>query len=544
LEDFVRDRRAGEAEFVPIGQEEKGATMERMLTRRQVLRRMGIAAGTVAGGQLLAACPEAPGAGGGGGTGEGGPHVVILGAGLAGLCAAYELEKKGWRVTIVEAERKHLGGRVRTLRFADGSHGEAGAMRIPAKHDLTRAYCREMGVGLRPFVQSNPNAYFFVRGRRVRNRDGKLLNALFSLREDERGLTSDDLWGKSVVAKLKAMSDAERAELVAEAPASGGYRAVDGLSLQSLVEASGLSQEAIELMAVTQGQEAEMQYGCSETLREEVKEVWAHEFDEIVGGTDVLPAAMARRIRGQIRQGCEVIAVAQDGAGVTATYVEGGRQETVRGDFLLCTLPAPVLQRVSAEFSFEKRRALRQVMYDSATKVLLGARRRFWEQDDGIFGGGTFTDLPTGSTYYPSDNAVDRAGAGPRDPGVSARPALFLASYSWGMPARRLAAMPHAQRVATVLRFLSKVHPQLNEGGMVTASASWSWDNHPWSGGAFAWFNPGQHSALYASLIAPEGRIYFAGEHASLSHTWMQGAFESALRAVAALSVAGVKARA
>jgi monoamine oxidase len=522
--------------------------MEQTLTRRQVLRRMGIAAGTVAGAHLLAACQEAPaaqrpvsGATGGGGEAAAGRHVVVLGAGLAGLCAAYELEKKGWRVTLLEAEREHLGGRVRTLRFRDGSYGEAGAMRVPLKHDLTRAYCKEMNLTLRPFVQSNPNAYLFVRGKRVRNKDAKLLNALFKLRDDERELSSDDLWAKSVVAKLKVMGDAERAELLADAPGSAGYRAVDALSLQALVEGSGLSPEAVELMAVTQGQEAEMQYGCSETLREEVKEVWAHEFDEIVGGTDVLPAAMAKRIRGGIQQGCEVVALAQDAAGVTVTYLKDGVQETVRGDFAVCTLPVPVLQRVSAEFSFAKRRALRQLMYDSATKVLLGARRRFWEQDDGIFGGGTFTDLPTGSTYYPSDNATDRAGAGPRDPALSAKPSLFLASYSWGMPARRIAALPHAQRAATVIRFLSRVHPQLAEPGMMTQSASWSWDTHPWAGGAFAWFNPGQHSALYASLIAPEGRIYFAGEHASLSHTWMQGAFESALRAVAAISVAGVR---
>jgi monoamine oxidase len=79
---------------------------------------------------------------------------------------------------------------------------------------------------------------------------------------------------------------------------------------------------------------------------------------------------------------------------------------------------------------------------------------------------------------------------------------------------------------------LSRVHPQLREAGMVRHTASWSWDNHPLSGGAFAWFAPGQHTALHRHLIAPEGRIYFAGEHASLTHTWMQGALESALRAV------------
>src|SRR5207249_11098871 len=79
---------------------------------------------------------------------------------------------------------------------------------------------------------------------------------------------------------------------------------------------------------------------------------------------------------------------------------------------------------------------------------------------------------------------------------------------------------------------LARVHPQLASPDVVRRTASWNWDTHPWSGGAFAWFMPGQHTALHRHVVAPEGRIYFAGEHASLTHTWMQGALESALVAV------------
>ena len=108
----------------------------------------------------------------------------------------------------------------------------------------------------------------------------------------------------------------------------------------------------------------------------------------------------------------------------------------------------------------------------------------------------------------------------------------MLASYSWGQMARRLASLPHRERAAVVLHHRARVHPQLRQPGIVRRTASWCWDNHPLSGGAFAWFMPGQHSALHRHLVAPEGRMYFAGEHASLTHTWMQGALESALRAV------------
>jgi monoamine oxidase len=107
----------------------------------------------------------------------------------------------------------------------------------------------------------------------------------------------------------------------------------------------------------------------------------------------------------------------------------------------------------------------------------------------------------------------------------------LLASYTWGQAARRLASLDHSARARVVLHHLARVHPQLHEPGIVRETRSWSWDNHPLSGGAFAWFMPGQHTELYANLVAPEGRIYFAGEHASLTHTWMQGALESGLRA-------------
>jgi monoamine oxidase len=168
---------------------------------------------------------------------------------------------------------------------------------------------------------------------------------------------------------------------------------------------------------------------------------------------------------------------------------------------------------------------VRELAYDSSTKVLVIANRRFWETDDGIYGGGSFSDTPLATTYYPSDNAEAK------DPRVSAGPGVLLASYSWGAAARRLASLPHRDRADVVLRHLARIHPQIGAPGMVRQTASWSWDNHPYSSGAFVLFTPGQHTALQKDIVAPEGRIHFAGEHASLTHSWIQGALESGLRA-------------
>jgi len=104
-------------------------------------------------------------------------RVIIIGAGIAGLCSAYELEQLGYDVVILEASDSYTGGRVRTQQLGDGLYGELGAMRIPANHHLTRHYVNKFGLKLRPFVQSNPDAYYYVRGKKVRIRVEANVNA-------------------------------------------------------------------------------------------------------------------------------------------------------------------------------------------------------------------------------------------------------------------------------------------------------------------------------------------------------------------------------
>ncbi len=454
--------------------------------------------------------------------------VIVAGAGLAGLVCAYELERRGHRAVLLEADPRHIGGRVRTLRFADGRYGEAGAMRIPKRHELTRHYLRELDVAIRPFVHSNPLAYYFARGQRVRIAEVRALYPRFRLTAGEAAAASpDDFWSTAVTGTASALSPEERAELRADTLTTQRLRGYDQQTLLQLCEAAGLSDEAIELMAVTSGEETLLYTAATETLREEFEEVWSQGFDEVVGGTDRLASAFAGRLRERPRMGAVVTRIEHDATGVAAHFVAGGRAQRVAGDYLVCTLPCPVLSRLefAPGLSGAKAHAIRMLNYDSSTKVLARTARRFWETDDGIFGGGTFTDLPTGSTYYPSDNA------GAKDPRVSAAPGVMLASYSWGQTARRLASLAHEPRSAVVLRHLARVHPQLAQPGVVQGTASWSWDNHPFSSGAFAWFLPGQHTTLHRYIVAPEGRVFFAGEHASLTHTWMQGALESGLRA-------------
>lgn len=139
-----------------------------------------------------------------------------------------------------------------------------------------------------------------------------------------------------------------------------------------------------------------------ELLREEL----GHYYEDMVsiaGGMDLLPRAFLPELRGRIRFGTKLVAFDQSPDGVTAhIHTEGGRT-TITGDYAICTVPFPVLRHVEVlkPFSRAKQRAIRQLHYDASAKILLQFRRRFWEDDDGIFGGGAFSDLPIRTTFYP-----------------------------------------------------------------------------------------------------------------------------------------------
>jgi monoamine oxidase len=458
--------------------------------------------------------------------------VVILGAGMAGLCAAYELEKRGHSCVILEADRSHIGGRARTLRFEGGLYGEAGAMRIPARHNLTHHYIQVCELQIRPFVTDNPEAYYYMRSKRIRAKEAASLSQIYGLSGSESRLTPDDAWAAAVESPVKKLTSQDKSELFAESPQYPVIREMDKQSLLELCKASGLSNDAIEMMLAANGYLGDEVYSSALSIIREHEDL--KNLSEIVGGTDRLPAALAQKLKSKPRMGCEVIRLERDDRTqkAAAIYVENGTTKREEGDFVLCTIPFPVLSRMDTPFGASKRRAMRDLYYDSSTKVLALTNRRFWETDDGIYGGGTFSDLPISTTYYPSDNAQVK------DPKVSASPAVMLASYTWGSQARRLGNMPAKERHELVRQTLSKIHPQINQDGVLRRMESWNWDDHPWSLGAFCFFRPYQQMELYKDAIAPEGRIYFAGEHTSTEYAWIQGALESSLRAVKEMLVA------
>ena len=440
-------------------------------------------------------------------------RVIVIGAGMAGLVAAYELARAGHDPVVLEAQNR-VGGRVYTLRtFAPGLYAEAGAMRIPRVHDLTLGYCDLFGLELRPFMMGNPKGLVCIGGERMTAEEAGLEPARlpFELAEAERGRSFNDLW-EDATRDLREMlardGDAAWDEIV---------RQYDQYSLREFLELKGFSEGAIEMYGVMNFVEADMNNAVVEELREDLGKAF-EDMQEIVGGMDNLPRAFYGQLQGRIRFGAEVHSIDQDPESVTVHFKTEAGRYSITGDYAICAIPFSVLRSIEVitPFSREKQRAIRQLNYSASTKILFQVSDRIWEADDGIFGGATVTDLPIRRINYPTPDPTTKRG-------------VLLASYTWSQDALRWGAMDEETRLEEALEDVARIHPRIRDVYEVGASHAWYDDRY--ANGAFALFAPEQQTTLQADIVRPEGRVFFAGEHCSLYHAWIQGALESGIRA-------------
>ena len=433
---------------------------------------------------------------------------------MAGLVAATELLHAGFEVTVLEAQQR-VGGRVYTLRepFTDGLYAEAGAMRIPRAHDLTLHYVNKFGLETKPFTMGNPNAWVMLHGRKVRLHEfeNEVHAPEFELNAMEQAVAIGQRWSETLRPLLERIRDGREtawSEIASE---------LDQFSLEEFLEDRGWSQGAIELYCLFSGMEPFLNSAFMEILREEAGD-WFTDVVYLSGGMDRLPKSFLPELWPHIRFGSKVTSIGQDSEGVTVQFQNAAGRQLMRADHAVVTLPFSVLRHIeiTPAVSRGKQRAIRQLYYDASTKIFLQTRSRFWEANDGIYGGGSVTDMPIRFLYYP-------------DHGRQTGRGVLLASYSWGEDAQRWASLSPADRITQAIENVTLMHPEIRDEFEVGASKVWHDDE--FAGGAFALFDPGQQTHLYSHIIEPEGRLHFAGEHASLAHAWIQGAIESGLRA-------------
>jgi monoamine oxidase len=454
-----------------------------------------------------------------------GRSVVVLGAGIAGLVAAYELRRAGYGVTVLEA-RDRIGGRVWTVRggnrirhigrpdqhatFDKGLYFNAGAARIPTSHRVILDYARRLGVPMEVFVNSNRGAGWDFGGRvererrmvfDMRGRVGELLAKAI----DQHALDQEMPKGELELFRQFLAPYAALGAKGYEPDGRGGFS----------VEPGGYAQAPKPLAALTLKELLPSRAIVLPYLFETIFDMQAT-MVQPVGGMDRIANAIYQQVRPAVRLQSPVTAIRRSGERVR---IELARGSPVEADYCVCTLPANLLARMPSDFSPAKKAALQGIDYLPSVKVAFESPR-FWETDEHLYGGLAWTDRLNENVIYPSDRFNSPKG-------------VLVAAYVAGWTNRdnpqKFASLSHEERLRICHESIEALHP--GKAHLMSKGVSVAWGLLRWSEGVGAvgpnW-GPGDRGARYAELLKPEGPIVFAGEHLSYAGLWQEGAALSA----------------
>jgi monoamine oxidase len=442
--------------------------------------------------------------------------VIVIGAGLAGLAAAYELVERGHEVTVLEA-RLRPGGRVYTLRspWSDGLHADAGAVDFSDAYRHLLRYAKLFDLPVTSARQDSAATVFHLRGKRIVVKAGDKPDWPFDLTAEERRLGVSGLMNKygPLVAPIgDPTAPGWRIDL---------FRRYDQQTLEQFLKSLGLSSGAISLLSYCVG----IGYGWStgSALNRMISDFALFQKGNgavrfLEGGTDLLPRAFAKALRERINYGSPVEKIFQGPDKVRAVFRQRGGEQVLEADRLICSAPCPVLRKIefSPPLPAQKRRILEQLEYTALTGIFVQARRRIWAEA-GISGDAS-TDLPIQLvTEHPRIRPAD---LGPRG---------ILEASIRGPEAAKVGGLDRDAQLALAADNLDKLYPGFS--GVFEGGTAVSWGDDPWAGGAFAWWKPGQLTEWMPELARPEGRVHFAGEHTSALARTMEGALESGNRA-------------
>lgn len=491
--------------------------------------------------------------------------VGIIGGGLAGMSAAFELRRLGFDITIFEPNNERIGGRVYTYYFDRDKrlYGEFGAMRIPVSHETVWHYINLFKLKTEPFIQSDPNTFTHVRDMRVRN-DSKGQNIfhniypMFDLTTVEANIPWPQLYNQVTKYFMSTIpTDIRKQFLTKMEGYDYRYSFVQNISIRQALQMYGLSDEAINLIiSLMPIMGSTINSSFETTLNDDYTMDFINLYS-ISGGMVNLPMAFYKSLTSSNPAEYSEIPLELlgkvDWRGGYVVY--GIYKSDINGkvalkynlappshdypdlfetfDYVICAFPMSILRIMDLRplFSGRKMEAIRDVVYFDAQKTLFLCSERFWEKQ-GIFGGSSYTDRINEIISYPSDHAFHHHNNAPypyNEPGV------LLASYNTGQDATRLGNTTSANLYRFIRENVEEVHglPKGYLDSLVIDVKTIDWDKEIFAKGAFQMLLPGQKSDFLYVSATPEynNRVFFAGEHTSVKNAWIQGALHSGVSA-------------
>ena len=513
------------------------------MNRRSLFKLIGAVAGSAV---MYQAMTELGHAGESGYTGpvelKGDPRgatVLILGAGMAGLSAALELRNAGYKVQLLEYNERpggrnwslyggdtytELGGYTQHVQFSEGLYLNPGPWRIPYHHRALLDYCKRLKVTLEPFTQVNYAAYLHSStafgGKPQRYRE---------VHADFNGHVAELLAKATNQSHLDQTVSREDREVLVEAMREWGALDQDYQYKKGLRSSERRGWVSDPGGGTTSEPIASDPIALHDLMQ---SRLWGfiaaghgYEFQNTlfqpVGGMGMIGKAFGRELADLIRYNAKVTDIKQDERGVTVAYQDtkaGGAVRTAQAQYCICTIPASILSQIPLTVGAPMKSAIDALYYDSAIKVGLQFKRRFWEQDEDIYGGISFTDMPNALIGYPNTRFF---GDGP---------GVLLGAYTFGANSFQYAAMSPEERIRKTVEYGTKIHPQYP--AEFQHGAAVAWHRVPWTLGCAAHWTEELRDRHFDNLCAFDGRIVLAGEHASRLPAWQEGALLSSLDAV------------
>ncbi|WP_396335014.1 flavin monoamine oxidase family protein [Clostridium sp.] len=501
-----------------------------------------------------------------------GIKVGIIGGGVAGLASAFELRKLGFNITIFETEYSRIGGRIYTYYFDKRKklYGELGAMRIPISHETVWHYIDLFKLKTRPFIQNDENTFIYVRNKRARNDlEGKSVMEKiypeFNLTPEERRTPWQEMLKYTLSRNLLKISPSIRKELI---EIKENYNRIleyfDSLNIREVFEEMGLSKGAIDMLSGVNSFLGNFYYNSYfENLQDEYTVNYAYRY-EIVNGYVKIPLAFYNSLMEKdpkeysnikaedlgkvfLKNGKTVIGIYKSDKNnkVVLRYKDERTLEVKNEefDFVICTIPFSSLRNVEIYpmFSNEKMQAIKELNYASIQKTAFVCKERFWQRGgphEKIIGGGSYTDEVVGSIWYPfydDSRKIENRKKFNKKKNYRNNRGILLSSYNLNQDAIRLGNLEESRRFELIKRQVENVHG-LQEGELDSIVEDYKtvlWDKEKGFYGGVCYNKPGQQKLFLYASAKPEydNRVYFAGEHVSVSHGWVQGALSSAMKA-------------